>query len=63
MKDSMAKQKKTQPRVALSRERVLIQALQLADESDIESLSMRKLAEALGVKAMSLYNHVKNRAT
>ena len=61
MKDSMAKQKKTQPRVALSRERVLIQALQLADESDIESLSMRKLAEALGVKAMSLYNHVKNK--
>ena len=61
MKDSMAKQKKTQTRAPLSRERVLNQALQLADEAGIESLSMRKLAEALGVKAMSLYNHVKNK--
>ena len=57
----MAKQKKTQPRAPLSRERVLNKALQLADESGIEALSMRKLAEALGVKAMSLYNHVKNK--
>ena len=61
MKDSMAKQKKTQTRAPLNRERVLNQALQLADESGIESLSMRKLAEALSVKAMSLYNHVKNK--
>ncbi|MEO0645607.1 MAG: TetR/AcrR family transcriptional regulator C-terminal domain-containing protein [Cyanobacteria bacterium J06650_10] len=61
MKDSMAKQQKAQTREPLSRERVLTQALQLADESGIEVLSMRKLAEALGVKAMSLYNHVKNK--
>ena len=60
-KDSMVKKKKKLIRAPLSRERVLIQALQLADESGIESLSMRKLAEALGVKAMSLYNHVKNK--
>ena len=40
---------------------MLNKALQLADESGIEALSMRKLAEALGVKAMSLYNHVKNK--
>ena len=33
-------------------------ATTLADESGIEALSMRKLAEVLGVKAMSLYNHV-----
>lgn len=49
------------PREPLSRERVLAQALQLADKQGITSLSMRKLAEALGVKAMSLYNHVKNK--
>lgn len=61
MKDSMAKPKKTQLRVPLNRDRVLMQALQLADESGIESFSMRKLAEALSVKAMSLYNHVKNK--
>ena len=36
-------------------------AMRLADEGGIESLSMRKLAESLGVKAMSLYNHVANK--
>lgn len=45
----------------LSRERVLRAAMHLADEEGIESLSMRKLALALGVKAMSLYNHVTNK--
>jgi AcrR family transcriptional regulator len=45
----------------LSRERVLSTALNLADEEGIEALSMRKLAEVLGVKAMSLYNHVANK--
>jgi AcrR family transcriptional regulator len=42
----------------LSRERVLRAAVRLADETGIEALSMRNLADALGVKAMSLYNHV-----
>jgi AcrR family transcriptional regulator len=32
-----------------------------ADASGVESLSMRKLAKELGVEAMSLYNHVKNK--
>ncbi|MEO1353565.1 MAG: TetR/AcrR family transcriptional regulator C-terminal domain-containing protein [Cyanobacteria bacterium J06635_15] len=45
----------------LSQERVLHAAIRLADEGGIESLSMRKLAQALGVKAMSLYNHVANK--
>jgi AcrR family transcriptional regulator len=45
----------------LSRERVLQAALRLADAGGIEALSMRKLAEELGVKAMSLYNHVTNK--
>src|SRR4028119_775959 len=46
---------------SLSRERVLRAAVCLADEGGIESLSMRKLAQDLGVKAMSLYNHVANK--
>ena len=46
------------PRTPLSRDRVLQAALALADASGIDSLSMRKLGEALGVEAMSLYNHV-----
>jgi AcrR family transcriptional regulator len=52
---------KPAPQVPLSRERVLRAALRLADEEGIESLSMRKLAQELGVKAMSLYNHVTNK--
>ena len=51
----------TPPPIPLSRERVLCAALRLADEGGIESLSMRKLAEELGVQAMSLYNHVTNK--
>lgn len=46
------------PRLPLSRERVLRAAVTLADESGSESLSMRRLGEAVGVEAMSLYNHV-----
>jgi AcrR family transcriptional regulator len=45
-------------RVPLSRERVLRAAVDLADQAGISALSMRKLGEALGVEAMSLYNHV-----
>ena len=48
-------------RAPLSRERVLHAALALADEGGIESLTMRKLGQELGVEAMSLYNHVANK--
>jgi AcrR family transcriptional regulator len=40
---------------------VLRAAIDLVDEAGIESLSMRKLAQGLGVEAMSLYNHVVNK--
>ena len=48
-------------RLPLSRERVLHAAIALADRGGIESLSMRKLGQELGVEAMSLYNHVANK--
>jgi AcrR family transcriptional regulator len=48
-------------RLPLSRERVLDAAVAFADTHGLESLSMRKLGEALGVEAMSLYNHVANK--
>jgi AcrR family transcriptional regulator len=48
-------------RVPLSRERVLRAAVALADRSGIESLTMRRLGQELGVEAMSLYNHVANK--
>ncbi len=50
-----------EPRVPLSRERVLRAAIGLADEGGIESLSMRKLGQRLGVEAMSLYYHAANK--
>jgi len=50
-----------EPRVPLSRERVLGAAVLLADEDGIESLTMRGLGLRLGVEAMSLYNHVANK--
>jgi AcrR family transcriptional regulator len=45
-------------RVPLSKERVLRTAMSLADQAGIESLTMRRLAEELGVEAMSLYYYV-----
>ena len=52
---------KTEPRIPLSRERILAAAISLADEAGIDALSMRRLAQELGVEAMSLYNHVANK--
>jgi len=51
----------TKPRTPLNRERVLRAAVAFADESGIAALSMRKLGDALGVEAMSLYYHVANK--
>jgi AcrR family transcriptional regulator len=49
------------PGASLTRERVLLTALALADEHGLDWLSMRKLGQALGVEAMSLYHHVANK--
>ena len=50
-----------QGRVRLSRARVLGAAMALADGGGINSLTMRKLGQVLGVEAMSLYKHVANK--
>jgi AcrR family transcriptional regulator len=49
-------------RQPLSRDRVLRAAIDLADAGGIEALSMRRLAQELGVEAMSLYYHVANKS-
>lgn len=54
-------QRESTPRQPLTRERALTAAMELADAQGIESLTMRKLAQQLGVEAMSLYYHVKNK--
>lgn len=48
-------------REPLTRERVLRAAVALADRGGVESLSMRKLAQELGVVPMALYKHVANK--
>ena len=49
-------------RVPLTRERVLTAAVALADVRGADELSMRNVAKALGVEAMSLYHHVANKS-
>ncbi|WP_255362540.1 TetR/AcrR family transcriptional regulator [Blastococcus aurantiacus] len=48
-------------RTPLSRDRVLRAAVDLADVVGIEALSMRRLAQELGVVPMALYKHVANK--
>jgi AcrR family transcriptional regulator len=48
-------------RTPLTRERVLQTAVRRADEGGLESLSMRKLGQELGVEAMALYHHFANK--
>lgn len=50
-----------QPRIPLSRTRVLRAAVGLADRDGLDSLTMRRLAQEVGVEAMSLYHHVSNK--
>lgn len=53
--------KKQRKRTQLSTEEILDRALRMIRADGVESLSMRKLAQALGVAPMSLYHHVRNR--
>jgi AcrR family transcriptional regulator len=48
-------------RAPLSRDRVLRAAVTLADDAGITSVSMRRLAQDLGVVPMALYKHVANK--
>ncbi len=48
-------------RLPLTRTRVLGTAMQLADPGGLESISMRKLGQELGVEAMALYYHFANK--
>jgi AcrR family transcriptional regulator len=49
------------PPARLSRDRILTSALRLADRDGLEAVTMRRLGQALGVEAMSLYKHVANK--
>jgi TetR/AcrR family transcriptional regulator, tetracycline repressor protein len=50
------------PKVALiSRRKVLETALTIIDQDGLDGLSIRRLADALGVKGASLYHHFENK--
>jgi len=49
-------------RPSLSRERVLEAAIAVADTRGIAALTIRSLAQHLGVKPMSLYHYVANKS-
>jgi AcrR family transcriptional regulator len=51
----------TRAREPLTKERILRAAVALADEGGVESLSMRRIAQELGVVPMALYKHVANK--
>jgi TetR/AcrR family transcriptional regulator, tetracycline repressor protein len=54
--------KRTQQRGFLSRERIIQEALALVDEHGPDALSMRRLADRLGVAPNALYTHVRGKA-
>ncbi|WP_214411155.1 TetR/AcrR family transcriptional regulator [Sphaerisporangium fuscum] len=49
------------PAQALSLERIVSAAIDIADEEGLQALSMARLAERLGCGTMSLYRHVANK--
>lgn len=59
----MATEPRTPPekRTPLNKQRLLEGAANLADAKGITALTMRRLAEELGVKPMTLYHHVTNK--
>ena len=48
-------------REPLSRERIVRAALQIMDQEGLEAVTMRRIGRELGVEAMSLYNHVRDK--
>ena len=54
-------QANSEPRIPLSRDRVLRAAVAIADADGLESVTMRRIGDALGAEAMSLYYHVANK--
>ncbi len=51
----------TKERERLTRERVIDAALSVMDAEGLDAVSMRRVAREVGVEAMSLYNHVRDK--
>lgn len=61
MSEAAKRRRDRSTRTPLSRERVIATAMAVADEKGTAALTMRAIAEPLGVEAMSLYHHVAGR--
>ncbi|HYX80001.1 MAG TPA: TetR family transcriptional regulator, partial [Actinomycetota bacterium] len=48
-------------RLPLSRTRIVGAALEVMDAEGLEAVTMRRIGRELGVEAMSLYNHVRDK--
>ena len=48
-------------REPITRNRILDAAIELADREGIEAITMRRLGQHLGVEAMSLYKHIRDK--
>jgi AcrR family transcriptional regulator len=57
-RDQLGTNARTTYRAGLTKAQVFRAAVRVADEGGIAALTMRKLAQELGVEAMSLYHHV-----
>ena len=57
----MREQRQVASDARLSKQRVVVEAVRLADREGIDGLSMRRLAGALGAGAMSLYHYFPNK--
>ena len=55
---SAKEQRQVASDAGLSKQRVVVEAIRLADREGVDALSMRRLAGALGAGAMSLYHYV-----
>jgi AcrR family transcriptional regulator len=51
----------TKPAARLTRERIVLAALDVIDLEGLAAVTMRGVADALGVQAPSLYNHVRSK--
>jgi AcrR family transcriptional regulator len=58
---SAREQRQVASETGLSKQRVVVEAVRLADLEGVDGLSMRRLAGALGAGAMSLYHYVANK--
>lgn len=59
--DASPKDDPTPKRIRVTRARVIQAALRIMDDEGLEAVTMRRIGRELGVEAMSLYNHVRDK--